>query len=710
MIEPFISFIPNKNDKYIIFDIGSRDGLQSIEFYNHFPNSKIYAFECNPNTIDICRKNIINYSDRITLIECAICDYDGTISFYPINQDKTITTWTDGNPGASSLFKSNGKYPHETYIQDEIIIGCKRLDTLMKIYNIPNVDIIWMDLQGAELLALKGLGNYLNSVQYIYTEVSYQEIYTGQVLYDEFNNFMKLNQFVIQHQFNSSNWQGDILYVKDINHSIDLIHYQHNIYSQRGHDGIIEKIMSILDIQKGFFIEFGAYDGIHLSNCKHLFDQGWNGCFIEADNTKYLDLMNNYKHTSILCLNEHVYPTSLEGETIDTLYSKYMNHIEIDLLSIDIDGRDYEILEHLSLKPKLIIIEGGFLFHPCLKTKIPYDEAKDNVQQPLYILFQLAKEKGYQPICFNQDTFLLRNDLYEKYNFFKMINNHPIHLWLNAYNHIFNHDEKLWLNQHRYNHPIVNQYEHPYYLDLLHSISNVFDIVICVGPNDIDIIESQIEHTKTNIIGYRNIYLICSDSSISIKDCITIDESIFPFTINTVSNFHGTSNRNGWYLQQLLKLYAGCVIPNILHRYLVIDADTFFLKPTTFIENNKCLYNYGSEYHEPYFIHMNKLHESLIRIHQDKSGICHHMMFETTHIKEIFDMVENKHHDLFYNVFLKLIPNMNGAEASEYEIYFNYMLQYHPNEMGLRKLHWENTGNFNSLYDYISYHWHSRLS
>ena len=47
MIDNFIKYI-EKNEKYIIFDIGSRDCLQSIEFYKEFPNSIIYAFECNP--------------------------------------------------------------------------------------------------------------------------------------------------------------------------------------------------------------------------------------------------------------------------------------------------------------------------------------------------------------------------------------------------------------------------------------------------------------------------------------------------------------------------------------------------------------------------------------------------------------------------------------------------------------------------------------
>jgi FkbM family methyltransferase len=214
MIENFIKHIKNKNENFIIFDIGSRDCVQSIEFYNTFPNSKIYAFECNPNTLDICKKNIEPYSDRITLIEGAVCDYNGNIIFYPINQEKTITTWKDGNPGASSIFKSNGKYPIETYIQDEITTQCHRLDSVMDKYSIPKVDIIWMDLQGAELLALKGLGDHLQNVKHIHTEVSYKEMYTGQVMFDELNNYILSNDFIIKNKLSLQNWQEDVIYEK----------------------------------------------------------------------------------------------------------------------------------------------------------------------------------------------------------------------------------------------------------------------------------------------------------------------------------------------------------------------------------------------------------------------------------------------------------------------------------------------------------------
>ncbi len=240
--------------------------------------------------------------------------------------------------------------------------------------------------------------------------------------------------------------------------------------------------------------------------------------------------------------------------------------------------------------------------------------------------------------------------------------------------------------------------------------NNQFDIVIPVGPNDISIIENQITYTKKNIIDYRNIYIIHCDPTIIIDGCITIPESIFPFSIQTVAEYHGKMDRNGWYLQQLLKLYAGFVIPDILSKYLVIDSDTFFLKPTRFIKDGKCLYNYGNQYHMPYFTHMKKLNNTLTK-QKNVSGICHHMMFETKYVKEIIDLVEETHNDSFYRIFLKHVINTSHAGASEYEIYFNYILQKHLTDITIRPLKWKDTNTLTDVtdtYDYISYHWYSR--
>jgi hypothetical protein len=240
----------------------------------------------------------------------------------------------------------------------------------------------------------------------------------------------------------------------------------------------------------------------------------------------------------------------------------------------------------------------------------------------------------------------------------------------------------------------------------------MFDIVVLLGSHDVNQINQQIEYTKRNIVGYTNIYIVPRNPKIQVKDCIIVPETKFPFTIKHVSRFrkgHRDRRRNRWYLQQLLTLYAGFVIPNIQSTYLVIDADTHFLKPTTFIENGKCLYNpHVGYYHPPYFHHMRRLHPSLERVKLEYSGISHHMMFETKYLRELFNLVKQHHQKEFWRAFLRCIAPHKGPRASEYEIYFNYMLKYHSDKIKIRLLKWKNAKNLNTKegYDYISCHWH----
>jgi hypothetical protein len=232
-----------------------------------------------------------------------------------------------------------------------------------------------------------------------------------------------------------------------------------------------------------------------------------------------------------------------------------------------------------------------------------------------------------------------------------------------------------------------------------------FDIVIPVGPNDINKIYKMIEYTKKNIIGYRNIYIV-SSVIITIENCIFINENIFSFNIEKYLN---KTNRNGWYLQQLIKLYAGKIIKNILENYLVLDSDTFFLKPTTFFMGNKPLYNTGTQFHLPYFEHMYKLHPSLQK-QNNNSGISHHIIIQNKVINRLFDLVENFHKQPFWEVFLKVInPNeILGSGASEYEIYFNFIHIFEQSNFIIRNLNWTDSRTIpiNSEFDYVSCHWY----
>ena len=183
----------------VIFDVGACHALESVELSKKYPNAKVYTFEANPVSYDVCLENTEGY-DSITVINEAVNDYDGICKFYPMDKEKTITTWEDGNQGASSLYRANGQYDFiEKYVQYEIEVPCTRLDTFCEKNGIDKIDIIWMDLQGAELKALQSLGPLLDTVQIIHTELEMNPMYEGQCLFNDVNEYLTNNGFDLEY-------------------------------------------------------------------------------------------------------------------------------------------------------------------------------------------------------------------------------------------------------------------------------------------------------------------------------------------------------------------------------------------------------------------------------------------------------------------------------------------------------------------------------
>ena len=132
-----------------IIDIGSYDCAESLTFTSLFPNATVTAFECNPYLIDKCKVN-----DRINLIQKMVTDT-------PENNKFNICTG-----GLSSLCLP--RYEQYNTIEVETIRMDDHLDD-------SKIDLVWIDVQGAELNVLRSFGDKLKNVSTFYCEVDIHE-------------------------------------------------------------------------------------------------------------------------------------------------------------------------------------------------------------------------------------------------------------------------------------------------------------------------------------------------------------------------------------------------------------------------------------------------------------------------------------------------------------------------------------------------------
>src|ERR1700720_2838597 len=112
-----------------------------------------------------------------------------------------------------------------------------------------------------------------------------------------------------------------------------------NVNSQCGEDGVIENLLRASGVNQGYFVEFGAWDGRHLSNCAKLADEGWEGCFIEGDSERFLKLREAYStRPGITTVNAFV---ATEGDnSLDAILLGNNVPLDLTVLSIDVDGID----------------------------------------------------------------------------------------------------------------------------------------------------------------------------------------------------------------------------------------------------------------------------------------------------------------------------------------------------------------------------------
>lgn len=191
---------------------------------------------------------------------------------------------------------------------------------------------------------------------------------------------------------------------------MNLIDHAHNRYSQNGEDGILEEIFRRLGIAPGWFVEFGAWDGKHLSNAYNLLaHHQWQGVFIEGSPQKFQDLLRTAAE-----FPGKIHPlcamVGFEGDgKLDDLLARTPIPKDFELLSIDIDSYDWQVWNALEkYRPKLVVIECNCAIAPGVHS-IHNPPASEGAS--FTALVELGRRKGYTLVCHTGNCFFILNEL-----------------------------------------------------------------------------------------------------------------------------------------------------------------------------------------------------------------------------------------------------------------------------------------------------------
>lgn len=172
-----------------------------------------------------------------------------------------------------------------------------------------------------------------------------------------------------------------------------------NIYSQFGEDKIIENIFSIIKPTDKTCVEFGAWDGIHFSNTANLWKRKeWKTILIESDLERFEELQENTKGYKTTNINEKV-----TIENINSLLTE-----DYDLVSIDVDGDDWYLLNAMRIKPKVIICE----YNPTIPHWIPFVQKQgDDFGSSVLSIQMQCEEREYRLIAITDtNAIFVRGD------------------------------------------------------------------------------------------------------------------------------------------------------------------------------------------------------------------------------------------------------------------------------------------------------------
>lgn len=186
-----------------IIHIGAHE-CEEKQYYDPIgiTDEKVIWIEAMQEKVELCKKR------GLYVYNIVVSDYD--------NENVTFNVTNNGQ--SSSMLQLGTHMHHHPTVK--VINQYQTTTTTMKTFieqnkiDIDKFNFMNLDIQGAELKALKGMKEYINKIDYIYLEVNSEYVYEKCALLPEIDNFLGTLGFKCVCLEMTPNCWGDAFYVR----------------------------------------------------------------------------------------------------------------------------------------------------------------------------------------------------------------------------------------------------------------------------------------------------------------------------------------------------------------------------------------------------------------------------------------------------------------------------------------------------------------
>jgi hypothetical protein len=176
-------------------------------------------------------------------------------------------------------------------------------------------------------------------------------------------------------------------------------------YSQFGEDGIIQWLIHNVQIEQKIFIEFGAGDYFESNTRFLLMNNNWSGFVMDSssENMECLKHWRDYWKYDLKTKSAFITKNNINKLITDAGYTG-----DIGILSIDLDGVDYWVLNAIDcVSPRILICEYNNIFGEEKMVSIPYDENFDRTKSHYSWLYWGASLAAFSHWASNNNYYYM---------------------------------------------------------------------------------------------------------------------------------------------------------------------------------------------------------------------------------------------------------------------------------------------------------------